>query len=174
MQFRLTGLTIAALGSGGLACTPATAQTLDLTVTLPRLPVAEYHRPYVAVWLEKDGSPSRTISVWYDVGKRNNAGVKWLRDMRLWWRAAGRSQSMPADGISGATRPAGSHKQSFVAGRGGMPTLTPGRYTLVIEAAREAGGREVVRLPFSWSGSRVTANAAGRAELGAVSLTITR
>ena len=53
MRFRLTGLTAAALGSSGFGVTPAGAQTIDLSFTLPRLSVAEYHRPYVAVWLEK-------------------------------------------------------------------------------------------------------------------------
>ncbi|MDK2768002.1 DUF2271 domain-containing protein [Sphingomonas sp.] len=174
MQLRLTGLTMAALGSGGFVAPQAAAQTIDLTFTLPRLTVAEYHRPYVAVWLEKEGAPSRTLSVLYDVDKRNNAGAKWLRDIRLWWRAAGRTQKMPADGISGATRPAGTHKLSFSAGRGGMAALAPGKYVLVVEAAREAGGREAVRLPFSWSGNRATASASGKFELGAVAMTARR
>jgi hypothetical protein len=28
--------------------------------------------------------------------------------------------------------------------------LAPGDYTLVVEAAREVGGRELVKIPFSW------------------------
>ena len=174
MQLRVTSLTVAVLLPGSFGTAGAAAQTMDVSVTLPRMTIAEYHRPYVAVWLEKAGSPARTVSVWYDLGKRNNAGAKWLRDMRLWWRSGGRSQAMPADGVSGATRPAGTHKQSFTAGRGGMPALTPGNYVLVVEAAREAGGREAVRLPFTWSGKGATAKAAGKAELGAVSVTIRR
>ncbi|MBO9713329.1 DUF2271 domain-containing protein [Sphingomonas sp.] len=170
MEFRLTGLTIAAIG-GGLIPAAASAQTIDLTVSLPQLSVAEYHRPYVAVWIEKEGAAPRTLSVWYDVNKRNNAGTRWLRDVRMWWRATGRAGTYPADGISSATRAPGTHKLSFTAGRGGMPALTPGSYTLVIEAARESGGREVVRLPFAWNGSKaVSASAKGQSELGAVTL----
>lgn len=169
MQFRVTGLTLAAIGGAFPAA--AGAQTLDVSLELPRLKVAEYHRPYVAVWIEKEGTPARTLSVWYDVEKRNNAGAKWVRDVRMWWRSAGRSMTLPADGISGATRAAGVHKLSFTAGRGGMPALSPGKYTLVVEAAREAGGRELLRLPFAWNGARpVTATAKGQNELGAVSL----
>jgi hypothetical protein len=44
---------------------------------------------------------------------------------------------------------------------------------MVVEAAREAGGREAVRLPFAWPpkpGQR--AAAAGKAELGAVALSV--
>ena len=43
----MTGAAFAALAA------PAAAQSIDLTVTIPRLSVAEYHRPYVAIWLEK-------------------------------------------------------------------------------------------------------------------------
>jgi hypothetical protein len=170
MHYRATGLTAAALGAGFIGG-PAAAQTIDLTVNLPRLTAAEYHRPYVAVWLEKAGAPARTLAVWYDVDKRNNAGTKWVNGMRMWWRAAGRTQALPADGISSATRAPGPQKLSFTAGRGGMPALTPGAYTLVVEAAREAGGRETVRLPFTWGPSgKASANGTGKFELGAVSL----
>ncbi|MBL8648188.1 MAG: DUF2271 domain-containing protein, partial [Sphingosinicella sp.] len=71
----------------GLA-TPAAAQSIDLTVTIPRLSVAEYHRPYVAIWLEKAGAPAKTLAVWYDHDMKDNEGTKWLRDVRQWWRAS--------------------------------------------------------------------------------------
>jgi hypothetical protein len=174
MQFRLTGLTAAAIGAGGLFPAAAGAQTLDLSVDIPKLGVAEYHRPYVAVWLEKEGVAPRTIAVWYDVNKAKGEGTKWLRDVRQWWRASGRTMSFPADGISGATRAPGAQKLRLVAGRGGMPALTPGNYTLVVEAAREVGGREVVRLPFAWNGSTATGSAKGASELGAVSFNLKR
>ncbi|WP_070157441.1 DUF2271 domain-containing protein [Sphingobium phenoxybenzoativorans] len=167
MQIRhsliLTG--IAAVGAG--AAPSALAETLDLTVTLPRMTVAEYHPPYVAIWLEKEGSPARTLSVWYDVDKPKNAGTKWLRDIRLWWRVSGRSMQFPADGVSGATRGPGTHKVSIPAGK-----LGNGAYTLVIEASREAGGREAVRVPFTVSGGKGSGKAAGTSELGAVALTV--
>jgi len=174
-QLRITGLTAAAIGAGGMFASPAGAQTIDLSVEIPRLRVAEYHQPYVAIWLEKDGATPRTLAVWYDDDMRGNEGTKWLRDMRQWWRTSGRSMSFPADGVSSATKAPGTHRVSFTAGRGGMPRLTPGNYTLVIEAAREVGGRELLRLPFTWNGSATaTARAAGSNELGAVSLTIRR
>jgi hypothetical protein len=174
MQFRLTGLTAAAIGAGSLFPAVAGAQTLDLSLDIPRLRVAEYHNPYVAVWLEKEGVAPRTIAVWYDVNKRGGEGTKWLRDVRQWWRASGRTMTFPADGVSGATRAPGAQKLRLVAGRGGMPALTPGNYTLVVEAAREVGGRELVRLPFAWNGSAATASGKGASELGAVSFNLKR
>lgn len=174
MEIRPTGLTTAALGASALVPAAAGAQTIDVTVTLPRMNVAEYHKPYVAFWIEKQGAAPRTVALWYDVGKRNNAGTKWIRDIRIWWKTAGRSMAVPADGVTSATRAPGTHKLSFTAGRGGMPALSPGSYTLVIEAARESGGRELVRVPFTWNGKTVTASAKGASELGAISLSAHR
>ena len=162
----LTGLPLATL-----AAEPAAAQSLDLSIAIPRMTVAEYHRPYVAVWLEKPGAPARTLQVWYDVRKPGGEGKKWLNEVRQWWRASGRSLSLPADGISGATRAPGVQTVSFVNGRGPLGSLAPGQYTLVVEAAREVGGREALRLPFAWPpkpGQRVSA--AGKSELGQVTL----
>lgn len=161
----------AALGAGGAVALPAGAQTMNVSVNIPRLSVAEYHRPYVAIWLEKEGAQPRTLSVWYDVDKAKGEGAKWLRDIRQWWRVSGRSMNFPADGVTGATRAPGDQKIAFTAGRGPLGQLGAGNYTLVVEAAREVGGRELVRLPFSWPpkpGSVVRAK--GSHELGAVSV----
>jgi hypothetical protein len=174
MQIRLTGIAVAALGAGGLFPGAAQAQTLDLTINLPRLKVAEYHKPYVAVWIQKEGAAARTIAVWYDFDMKANEGTKWLRDVRRWWQVSGRSMKFPGDGVSSATRAPGSHKVSFTGGRGAMPALSPGKYKLYVEAAREAGGRELVTLDFNWNGSSASARTSGATELGAVSLTVKR
>jgi len=157
----------ALLGTAAGFAAPAAAETLTVNLTLPRISVAEYHKPYVAIWVQKAGGPAKTLAVWYDVNKRNNGGAKWLRDVRLWWRASGRSLTMPADGVSGATRAPGPQSATFTT------PLPAGAYTLFVEAAREAGGSEVVRVPFTVGGNgAVRASAAGKAELGAVALTV--
>ena len=157
----------AALGAAGTAH----AETLNVGVAIPRLSVAEYHRPYVAIWLEKEGTTPRTLSVWYDVDKAKGEGTKWLRDVRQWWRVSGRSMSFPADGVSGATRAPGDQKIAFATGKGPLGQLAPGNYTLVVEAAREVGGRELVRLPFSWPAKpAAVVRGKGSHELGAISL----
>ena len=148
---------------GGLIAAPAAAAG-TVSVTIPKLTVAEYHRPYVAAWLEPvGGGASRTLFVWYDVKKGGaEAGTKWLADLRSWWRKGGRSLAMPADGISGATRQPGVHVIPLPA------DLKPGQYVLNVEAARESGGREVVSVPLSVPTKSATA--AGKTELGAVTL----
>lgn len=158
-----------------LATSPALAAGLDLSLTIPTLKVAEYHRPYVAIWIEPEASEARTLAVWYDTKLKDREGEKWLRDIRTWWRKSGRTLAFPVDGVSGATRAPGTHRISFTEGQGPLGKLAPGQYELVIEAAREVGGRELIRLPFQWPPKPgAVAKAAGTAELGAATLTLKR
>lgn len=162
----ISGTLSAVLAAPALAAAPG---TMDVTVTIPRLKVAEYHRPYVAIWVEKEGAPAKTVAVWYDYDMKNGEGTKWLRDVRQWWRVSGRSMTFPANGVTGATRAPGTHKVSF--SRAQLGATAPGQYTLVIEAAREVGGRELLRIPFTWPAKAgAGGRAAGTSELGAVSI----
>lgn len=168
-------LTGATLGAMSAFAHPAMAQTMDVTITIPRLSVAEYHRPYVAIWLEAEGQAPRTLSVWYDHDMAGNEGTKWLRDIRQWWRVSGRSMRFPADGVTGATRAPGPQKISFTAGKGSLGAIKPGQYTLAVEASREVGGREIVRVPFTWPPKTdQTARASGKTELGAITIAFRR
>jgi len=152
----------------------APASGLDITLEIPRLDVAEYHRPYVAVWIERpDHGVAANLAVWYDDDMANDEGTKWLKDMRQWWGRSGRGRSMPVDGGSGATRPVGQQQLRFETGRAPLGTLAAGDYELVVEAAREVGGREVVRIPFTWpAASAQQSRAKGGSELGTVQLTV--
>jgi hypothetical protein len=139
-----------ALSAATLAA-PAWAADLELKIELPRLTVAEYHKPYVAVWLEKasDQSFAGNLALWYDTKKPNAGGTKWLKDMRQWWRKGGRDLAVPVDGVTSATRAPG--EQVLQLGQAtALSKLAPGAYEVVVEAAREAGGREVLRLPLTW------------------------
>lgn len=162
------------LGSLAAVAGPAAAAAdLVLQVDLPKQPVAEYHRPYVAVWLERaDQTPVGTLATWYETD-RGDHGERYLKELRQWWRKLGREQSFPIDGVTGPTRPAGLQRISFKDGAGPLANLPPGDYAVVIEAAREVGGRESVRLPFAWPARKgQTVRAAGASELGAASLTV--
>jgi hypothetical protein len=164
-----TPLTIALCG---LASTPALAADVNIKLQIPQLNVAEYHRPYVAVWIEReDQSVAANLAVWYELDKRNGEGTKWLKDLRQWWRRAGRDAQMPIDGVSGATRVVGDQTLSFTAGKGPLPELAPGQYQLVVEAAREVGGRELVKIPFQWPAQKAQQlQAQGSSELGQIVL----
>jgi hypothetical protein len=158
----------------GLAA-PALAVDLAVKVNIPRLEVAEYHRPYLAVWVEaQDQSTAAQLAVWYQTDPKKEDGTQWLKDLRQWWRRGGRELQMPVDGVTGATRPAGEHVLNFKHTDKQLAQLAPGKYNVVVEASREVGGRELLRLPFEWPATqKQQATAKGKTELGAVTLNIT-
>jgi hypothetical protein len=162
-------------GLTGLVAAPALAADMEISIEIPKIDAAEYHRPYVAVWLEKpDQSVAANLAVWYDVANKKNEGDKWLKDLRQWWRRTGRALTVPADGLTSATRAPGSHVVKFDDTHAALKDLAPGEYQLIVEAAREVGGREVVRIPVQWPPAKGTAlNAKGEHELGTVAVNVT-
>ena len=164
-----------ALAAAGTAASPAMAADLNVSVEIPRIATASYHRPYVAVWIERaDRTSAGTLAVWYDTALPAGEGKDWLKDMRTWWRREGRAMTLPADGVSSATRAPGRHSLTFSGSRGALRNLPAGQYTLVVEAARELGGREEVRVPFRWGAASPAATQRGSSELGAVTVSVTR
>ena len=174
MTFRQLTSSTAVLLAAMAAC--ATTQAADLTVKvqIPRLNVAEYHRPYVAIWIENpDQSVAKHLAVWYQTDKKKEDGTQWLKDLRQWWRRGGREQTMPIDGVTGATRPVGEHTLQFKSGDKQIAGLPNGSYNIVVEAVREVGGRELLRVPFEWPGTQPQhASAQGKTELGTITLDI--
>ena len=156
----------------GLLALPVHAAEFDVNVEIPQLKVAEYHRPYVAIWVEgADQKVAANLAVWYQQRATDEgAGTKWLPDMRQWWRKSGRTLKVPVDGITGPTRPVGKHALNF---DDKVVRLAPGAYTLVVEATREVGGRELLKIPFTWPAQAAQdGTAQGKTELGAVALSI--
>ena len=156
-----------------LVAASAAAAGINVTVDIPRIDASEYHRPYVAVWIENaDQSVAANLAVWYSQkDSKEGAGTKWLADLRQWWRRSGRDQNLPIDGVSGATRPVGQHQLRFDATKPPFATLKPGEYGLVVEAAREVGGRELLRIPFDWPLTEIRhLDAKGEHELGQIKL----
>ena len=166
-MIRLTRIALMTLAFGGVA----QAADLSLSVEIPQLPVSEYHRPYVAIWVEgADQNIAANLAVWYQV---RGDHTKWLPDLRQWWRRGGRDLKVPVDGLTGATRPVGKHLLKFDAAQAPLSGLKPGQYTVVVEAVREVGGREAVRIPFEWPiKAAKRESASGSKELGAVALSL--
>lgn len=166
-------VTIVLCGLLGLPAAQAAEIRLDLQI--PQMTVAEYHRPYVAIWVEgKNSQALANLAVWYQLTTNSEgAGTKWLPDLRQWWRRSGRSLTVPIDGVTGPTKPAGRHAVRFDHTHPSLKSLPAGQYTLVVEAVREVGGREMVKIPFQWRGAS-QGSAQGTTELGRVALTTTR
>ncbi|MCU4676525.1 PepSY-associated TM helix domain-containing protein [Catenovulum sp. 2E275] len=129
---------------------PSCAHANEIQVTIPRLNVAEYHAPYVAVWVANEQQKRvLDIAVWYDYQMKNDEGEKWLKDLRLWWRKSGRGLDLPIDGLTGATRRPGTASINLTPFKTQLAELPAGKYFLYAEAARELGGREAISVEFS-------------------------
>lgn len=164
-----------------LTTTPAFAAKLDIDIELPKIDVAEYHRPYVAIWIaNKDASVAANLAVWYQqkAGKdaqtgKQEPGSRWLADLRQWWRRSGRESTLPIDGVSGATRPAGQYQLSYSDAKPPLGQLAAGNYMLMVEVVREVGGRELKSIAFEWPpAQRQTSRTRGETEIGSVELTL--
>lgn len=130
---------------------------------IPSLDVAEYRRPYVAIWIADDqGNSVRQLQL---LGEN-----RWLRDLRLWWRKVGRSDDSLVDALAGATRKPGRYRIEWDGRDTQGKTVAQGNYELHIEVAREHGEHELLSLPFILNGHTVSANAKGTNEIGRVSL----
>lgn len=117
--------------------------SLSISLTLPTMDVSPYHRPYVAIWLESEQREYlSTIAVWAD-------DKEWYKDLRQWWRRAGRTKQ-DYDGVTSATRKPATYliritSETLHSYRQQYPTLL-----LNIEVVREEGGRDFIRIPLTW------------------------
>lgn len=147
--------------------TNAQTAQFELSLEIPKINASEYHAPYLATWIETaDRQTKVATSLWYDDQE------KWLKDIRQWWRKTGRTQSQPYDGVTGATRRPGMHRL-VLNSQEISNSLVAGDYVMMVEAAREVGGREVLQLPFKWPVNETkTISAQGEKELGKIVLII--
>ncbi|MDO4643878.1 MAG: DUF2271 domain-containing protein [Cardiobacteriaceae bacterium] len=166
------------LCSSLLLAVSAQAVNLNLELTIPEIKSSEYHRPYIAVWIEdSDHKLVEYLSLWYNIkGKEENPkeGMKYLKELRNWWRKGGRSLKPLPDAITGATQKPGKHNIEIKSDDPRLAKLKDGKYTLMIEATREEGGTENLSIPFTLPiKERTEAKASGTSELGDVNLTLT-
>ncbi len=160
------------------------------------------NRPYVAVWLRKeDNSFAADLAVWYQIesprrrgpappgggmgpppgmapppgfGSMPAGGARWLNEVRQWWADSGHNLQFPVDGLTSASRAAGTHELTFTDADPKLAKLPPGKYKLMLEAAREHGGDEVVSIPITLPlGAAQSGKTTGRSELGAVEFVVT-
>ncbi|NMS18813.1 DUF2271 domain-containing protein, partial [Vibrio parahaemolyticus] len=92
--------------------------------------------------------PVKTIQLW--VGKD-----EWLKDLRSWWRKAGRYDRELVDAVTSATRPAGQYRFVWDGTNDSGERLEQGNYTLYVEVVREHGGRNYLRQKITLADSDV-------------------
>ena len=141
---------------------------LNLSLELPRMEDARYKRPYVAVWIEDaDHFPVRTLALW-------TQKPRWLPELKQWYRddqirnLAEGTDITPT--VSGATRPPGHYTLSWDGKDNQGKPVKAGKYTVVIEAAREHGSYQLERHEMNFTGQPQQASLPAGSELGAIAL----
>lgn len=162
-RFTAAAVLMTGLSAGTVAYAASqTDNTLNIEFTLPEIATGQYQRPYVAVWIEtKKGKAVRTLTVWHE-------DKKWLKDLRRWWRKAGRYQTNDLDGVSGATRAPGTFTLNWDGKDANGEPVAPGEYTLRLEASREHGGRTLLKQKFTLPDGQKTYRIKAGEELGPV------
>jgi len=138
MKQRIAVLGVALLAMTLMKSALVQAQPVEITVTIPEFTNNAY-RPYVSVWIEDANEDVvTTLAVW-------RKEPDWLKDMRRWWRKAGRYDQGELDSVSGATRRPGRYSLVWDGMDASGSPVVPGTYIVNVEAAREHGGRSLVR-----------------------------
>jgi thiamine biosynthesis lipoprotein ApbE len=125
-------------------------------------------RPYVAVWIEdKDRFPVRTLALWY---KKD----RWLPDLRSWYRddrtrATTEGNDITAS-VSSATRPPGKYTLKWDGKDNSGKPVKPGKYAVLIEAAREHGTYQVIRHDVEFDGKPKQFQLPGNQEIASATI----
>ncbi len=162
---------VAALGQ--VASRPGASQwdpKFELTITIELSLIEGYrvHRPYVAAWIEDEGhAPVRTIVLWF--GK-----YKYLRELRAWSREES-MRSMSEDthvmnSVSSATRPPGKYMFKWDGRDDFGNPVKAGKYSVMIEAAREHGSYQLMHQEIDFNGSPKQFQLPGDVEIASATL----
>ena len=147
-----------------LSCSASAAAPLHIQLELPKPEHGPYHRPYVAVWIEDaKEQPVKLIELWREK-------PDWIKDLRRFWRKTGRSDQALVDARTGATKGPGKYQLSWDGQDNAGKPVAAGQYLLVVEAAREHGGRNLVKQAFQCDGSAVDIQVKAGSEIGAITL----
>jgi thiamine biosynthesis lipoprotein len=142
------------------------AYELTVALEIPQTQGFGARRPYVAVWIEdKDRFPVRTLTVMFEKSRWLNELRAWYRDDRL--RALSEGTEI-LNSITSATRSPGKYTFRWDGKDNAGRPVKEGRYTVLVEAAREHGGYNLVKREMSFAGEPAQAQAPPEGELGAV------
>lgn len=162
------GLSLVALPVPGSAAAWDETMELAIGLELSRVQDARYRRPYVAVWIEDpDKFPVRTIALWYQK-------PRWLPDLKIW--SKGDQLRKLADGtdlatsISSATRAPGQYTLKWDGKDDKGVLVKPGKYTVLIEAAREHGTYQLMKQELDFSGPASQVKLPGNTEIAGATL----
>jgi len=140
--------------------------TKEIVIGLELAPQMGYaKRPFAAIWIEdKELKTVKTIALWYNKGR-------WLPDLRDWYRKNGSSLSADPStfvSITSSTRSPGKYTMKWDGKDDKGKVLSPGKYSIHIEVAREHGGYDLLEQEVNCSNADQQFTLKGNSEVGTV------
>ncbi|OIN58556.1 DUF2271 domain-containing protein [Arsenicibacter rosenii] len=123
-----------------------------------------FRRPFVAVWVEdEDRNPVRNIALWYNK-------PRWLHELKSWYNNTRQQEGFDPASIAGATRSPGAYTLKWDGKDDKGQFVKAGKYTVVIEVAREHGTYQIMRKEMSFNAKAKQETLEGNVEISAASL----
>jgi len=123
-------------------------QKIMVQIELPSFD-KKHQNPYFALWLSKENNEHKALVV---VREK----VKWLRDLKKFWRSIARENRSESDAVTGATNRNKKFNYEF--------SLNDSWDKISLEVAREHGKKEVISVPISFAKTCVS----GKDEIAAL------
>lgn len=142
-------------------------------INRPEVEQRRYRRPYVVVYIEDEtGHVVRHLLMW--VSMSGSGPDQWLPDLLRWYRSdAGRTRierRNKAYAIGRSTRPPGTYRIAWNGRDDSGQPLPDGSYTVFVEAAREHGTHQVIRMPVSIADAPFAEDYEGNVEIKSASV----
>jgi len=141
---------------------------LSVTYAIKNIVAKEYNRPYVAIWLTNDKREKvRDLLLL-------GTSTRWARENSRWWRSrTAIDHQLLLDGLARQTRRPGEYQINWDGFDDNGTYAAHGTYTLHIEASREKGSHDYLRVKFEHNAqsTRQTITNQGSHEIGQFSLT---
>jgi thiamine biosynthesis lipoprotein ApbE len=161
----------AAVASAADANTAAESGAPDFEVgiefEIARIAGGRTRRPFVAAWIEdENGFPLRTLALWFN-------GNRWLPELRTWSHGdqiRRQTEGSSILSISSATRAPGKYSLRWDGRDNAGKPVAPGKYTVLIEAAREHGTHQLLRRQIDVAAPAQTFALEGGVELSTASI----
>lgn len=123
-----------------------------------------FRRPFVAVWVEdEDRNPVRNISLWYNK-------PRWLHELKSWYNNTRQIEGFDPASIASATRSPGAYTLTWDGKDDKGQFVKAGKYTVVIEVAREHGTYQIMRKEMNFNAKAKQEKLEGNVEISAASL----
>ena len=136
----------------------------SVSLNIPKMDVANYERPYVAIWIaDKDRNLIRTLLL---AGNE----PRWMEENYYWHRRFGRKSGSIVDAVSEPTRRPGDYELIWDGRDHNGHVVPDGSYILHVEAAREHGGHQHDSLSFDLASKAFSMEIEPGDELGLVTL----